>query len=368
MPAGPTRFEPVAPDIAAIGERLRAEVAAGRHYLPAGDRVLRAFQRPLADVRVLIVGQDPVPDAGPPHRPLVRRRVARAPAAPEPLEHLPGAERRPGRRPRAARRPLGLVRSGRHAAQPRADRRAGRARLPPGLGVGEGHRARHPHARGPARPARRDPVGEGCREPAPAARAPRRSSSPRIRRPSRPAVASSGRGRSRAPTTCWSPRAPARSTGASPRRLFAMLEEEYQKPRRLPRHLRAQAPAERPFAFEIRSAEPRDIPDIREIYNYYVTNSVVTFDEKRWTLKQWREKFEHLQKLGDAVPRRRVAERAGARLRPRAALVRQVRLPLHRRELDLPRSRCGRQGPRPRAARGPHRGLRGRRASARSSR
>ncbi|HEX5857174.1 MAG TPA: GNAT family N-acetyltransferase [Microbacterium sp.] len=76
-----------------------------------------------------------------------------------------------------------------------------------------------------------------------------------------------------------------------------MLEEEYQKPRRLPRHLRAQAPAERPFAFEIRSAELRDIPDIREIYNYYVTNSVVTFDEKRWTLKQWREKFEHLKKL-----------------------------------------------------------------------
>ncbi|MGC5222172.1 N-acetyltransferase family protein [Micromonospora sp. DT81.3] len=77
-----------------------------------------------------------------------------------------------------------------------------------------------------------------------------------------------------------------------------MLEEEYEKPRRLPRHLRAQAQAERPFGFEIRPAELRDIPDIREIYNYYVTNSSVTFDEKRWTLKQWREKFEHLQKLG----------------------------------------------------------------------
>ena len=57
---------PVAPDIAAIGDRLRAEVAAGRHYLPAGDRVLRAFQRPLADVRVLIVGQDPYPTPGHP--------------------------------------------------------------------------------------------------------------------------------------------------------------------------------------------------------------------------------------------------------------------------------------------------------------
>ena len=59
-------LEPVAPDIAALGDRLRAEVAAGRRYLPAGDHVLRAFQRPLADVRVLIVGQDPYPTPGHP--------------------------------------------------------------------------------------------------------------------------------------------------------------------------------------------------------------------------------------------------------------------------------------------------------------
>ncbi|QKJ19952.1 uracil-DNA glycosylase [Microbacterium hominis] len=57
---------PVAPDIAALGERLRAETAAGRRYLPAGERVLRAFQRPLDDVRVLIVGQDPYPTPGHP--------------------------------------------------------------------------------------------------------------------------------------------------------------------------------------------------------------------------------------------------------------------------------------------------------------
>src|SRR4051794_9315221 len=55
---------PVAPEIAALGDRLRGEVAAGRHYLPAGDRVLRAFQRPLDDVKVLIVGQDPYPTPG----------------------------------------------------------------------------------------------------------------------------------------------------------------------------------------------------------------------------------------------------------------------------------------------------------------
>ena len=59
-------LDPVGADIAALGERLRAEVAAGRHYLPSGDRVLRAFQRPLDDVKVLIVGQDPYPTPGHP--------------------------------------------------------------------------------------------------------------------------------------------------------------------------------------------------------------------------------------------------------------------------------------------------------------
>lgn len=57
---------PVAPRIAAMGDFLRAEVAAGRGYLPAGDRVLRAYQAPVADVRVLIVGQDPYPTPGHP--------------------------------------------------------------------------------------------------------------------------------------------------------------------------------------------------------------------------------------------------------------------------------------------------------------
>ena len=59
-------LEPVAPTIAAMGDFLRAELAAGRHYLPAGNQVLRAFSRPLADVRVLIVGQDPYPTVGHP--------------------------------------------------------------------------------------------------------------------------------------------------------------------------------------------------------------------------------------------------------------------------------------------------------------
>ena len=63
-PGWAAALDPVADRIAALGGFLRAEVAAGRPFLPAGDRVLRAFERPLADVRVLIVGQDPYPTPG----------------------------------------------------------------------------------------------------------------------------------------------------------------------------------------------------------------------------------------------------------------------------------------------------------------
>ncbi|MEU8518970.1 uracil-DNA glycosylase [Streptomyces sp. NBC_01216] len=55
---------PVAERVAAMGEFLRAEIAAGRTYLPAGQHVLRAFQQPFDEVRVLIVGQDPYPTPG----------------------------------------------------------------------------------------------------------------------------------------------------------------------------------------------------------------------------------------------------------------------------------------------------------------
>ena len=53
---------PVDEQIAEMGRFLRAELAAGRRYQPAGDNIFRAFQRPLADVRVLVVGQDPYPN------------------------------------------------------------------------------------------------------------------------------------------------------------------------------------------------------------------------------------------------------------------------------------------------------------------
>jgi len=47
-----------------LGERLRAEQAAGHHFAPAADRVFAALALPLASVRVLIVGQDPYPTPG----------------------------------------------------------------------------------------------------------------------------------------------------------------------------------------------------------------------------------------------------------------------------------------------------------------
>jgi uracil-DNA glycosylase len=65
-PGWAAALDPVAPRIAALGDRLRADSAAGRRYLPAGDRVLRAFAEPLQSVKVLIVGQDPYPTPGHP--------------------------------------------------------------------------------------------------------------------------------------------------------------------------------------------------------------------------------------------------------------------------------------------------------------
>ncbi len=76
-----------------------------------------------------------------------------------------------------------------------------------------------------------------------------------------------------------------------------MLEEEYQPRRQLPAHLRKKAEPEAPFTYSIRDATEADLPDVREIYNYYVVNSVVTFDEDQMTLKEWRNKFALIKKL-----------------------------------------------------------------------
>lgn len=59
-----TALAPVTDQVSQLGQFLRAEIAAGRRYLPAGPNVLRAFNFPFNGVRVLIVGQDPYPTPG----------------------------------------------------------------------------------------------------------------------------------------------------------------------------------------------------------------------------------------------------------------------------------------------------------------
>ena len=63
-PSWAPALAPLAPQVAAIGEYLRGETAAGRRWAPADTRILRAFEQPLDDVRVLVVGQDPYPTPG----------------------------------------------------------------------------------------------------------------------------------------------------------------------------------------------------------------------------------------------------------------------------------------------------------------
>jgi L-amino acid N-acyltransferase YncA len=74
-----------------------------------------------------------------------------------------------------------------------------------------------------------------------------------------------------------------------------MLEEEYQPRRQLPAHLRPVPAPETPFEYSYRDVVAEDLPDILEIYNHYVLNSVVTLDEKPMTLAALRRKFAKTQ-------------------------------------------------------------------------
>lgn len=65
-PGWAVALAPAQDEVARLGDFLRAETSAGRSYLPSGANVLRAFSYPFADVRVLIVGQDPYPTPGHP--------------------------------------------------------------------------------------------------------------------------------------------------------------------------------------------------------------------------------------------------------------------------------------------------------------
>ena len=51
-------------------------------------------------------------------------------------------------------------------------------------------------------------------------------------------------------------------------------------------------------AIELRAATSADVKHITEIYNYYVINSVVTFDIEKSTEETWLDKLEYLNGLG----------------------------------------------------------------------
>ncbi|MCU1476961.1 MAG: N-acetyltransferase [Subtercola sp.] len=76
-----------------------------------------------------------------------------------------------------------------------------------------------------------------------------------------------------------------------------MLEEEYQPRRKLPANLRPPVPPLPTFEFTIRDATLADMPHVRELYNHYVANTVVTLDEDAMSLSEWRSKFTWVTKL-----------------------------------------------------------------------
>jgi L-amino acid N-acyltransferase YncA len=53
---------------------------------------------------------------------------------------------------------------------------------------------------------------------------------------------------------------------------------------------------DRPLSVSLRAAEAKDCFAICEIYNFYIQNSVVTFDEQSMEVSQWEEKLSYLNK------------------------------------------------------------------------
>jgi phosphinothricin acetyltransferase len=65
---------------------------------------------------------------------------------------------------------------------------------------------------------------------------------------------------------------------------------------RLVRALKQKPPApEAQLLF--RRAQPVDLPQIRDIYNYFIRNTVITFDDSPLDLAHWQEKHEQLEKF-----------------------------------------------------------------------
>ena len=64
---------------------------------------------------------------------------------------------------------------------------------------------------------------------------------------------------------------------------------------RLVRKLR-QKPEEPEQEIKIRDASERDLPQVRDIYNFFIQNTVITFDDKPLELGYWQDLFQLLTK------------------------------------------------------------------------
>ena len=65
---------------------------------------------------------------------------------------------------------------------------------------------------------------------------------------------------------------------------------------RLVRRQRQSPPAQE-LPIQIRPTQPKDLPAIKDIYNYFVRNTVIVFDDKPLDLHYWQDKFELLEKF-----------------------------------------------------------------------
>lgn len=77
---------------------------------------------------------------------------------------------------------------------------------------------------------------------------------------------------------------------------MVLVDDEYDPKRALRAAKRRRPDPVAETGFAIRDATLTDVPDCRAIYNYYVENSTVTFDEEPLTHAQYRAKFAKAQK------------------------------------------------------------------------
>ena len=203
---------PVDDRVAAMGLFLARSSRPGATTCPPANTIFRAFERPLADVRVLVVGQDPYPTPG-----------TRS-GSPSPSTRTCGRSRRAWPTSTASCAPTSASTTPPHGDLTAwadqgvmllnrvADRAHRQAQVPPRQGLGGDHPVRDRGARAARRTAASRSSGAATRRASSRCSARSRGSSRRTRRRSRRTAASSARARSARSTRC-SPSRAARTSG-----------------------------------------------------------------------------------------------------------------------------------------------------------